>query len=332
MDKQLTFSALEHQKHKRTTRRDEFLSKMDDIVPWPHIISLVQPYYYSGRFGRPPTSLEVILRMYFLQTWFSLSDEGLEDSIYDSKAFSSFLGVDFVSVPAPDATVLCNFRKIVNDNELGEKIFSLVNELMEKNGLIMRGGTIMDATIHEAPRSTRNASHGRDPEMASAKKGGSWHFGAKSHIGVDAGTGLVHSVEVTPANVHDITMASQLIRPDDDFAAGDSGFIGLAERDDMKSSPVLSKVECRIVERPSSWKKKNLSVLAAEFDRRAERRLISMRQKVEYVFHVVKDIFKLRKLAYKGLAKNATRLLVSFANANLYMLAIAGRRFCPLLG
>jgi len=330
MEKILTFSDLETQNKKKRTRRDEFLSKMEAIVPWSDIVSLVKPCYHSNRTGRPATRLEVILRMYFLQIWFSMSDEGLEDAIYDSKAFSSFMGVSLDSVP--DATVLCNFRKIVNENGLGSKMLSLVNAKMERNGLIMHGGTIMDATIHEAPKSTRNASQSRDPEMASTKKHGNWHFGAKSHIGVDAGTGLVHSAEVTPANVHDAVMACQLIRPDDDFASGDSGFVGLEKRAEIVNTPVLASKKYVIVKRPSFWKKKELSKIAEEFDRNDERRLISKRQKVEYVFHVLKDIFKFRKLPYKGIAKNAERLMAAYANANLYMLAIAGRRFCPLLG
>ncbi|MCL2101623.1 MAG: IS5 family transposase [Fibromonadales bacterium] len=303
---------------------------MNEIVPWSRVISSVKPYYYNNKTGRPATPLKVVLRMYFLQVWFSLSDEGLEDAIYDSKAFSSFMGVDFVSVPVPDATVLCNFRKLLSDNYLSDEILFFVNELMERNGLIMRGGTIVDATIHEAPNSTRNASCERDPEMASAKKHGSWHFGAKSHIGVDAATGLVHSVEVTPANVHDITVAGKLMRDDDELFIGDSGYVGLDKRDEIVGDPHLSGIEYRIVQRPSSWKKKGLSDIAEEFDRCAERRIISARQKVEYVFHVVKNIFKFRKLPYKGILKNRARLLVSYASANLYMLAIAGRRFCPL--
>ena len=330
MEKILTFADLETQSKKKITRREEFLGKMESIVPWFNIVSLVKPYYYSNKTGRPATRLEVILRMYFLQIWFSISDEGLEDSIYDSNSFRAFLGVDMSSIP--DATVLCNFRKLISDNGLGSKILSLVNSMIERNGLIMRGGTIMDATIHEAPKSTRNESHARDPEMASTKKHGSYYFGAKSHIGVDAFTGLVHSVEVTSANVHDVTVAHKLIRPDDDFAGGDSGYVGLENREDMMHDPFLSQVRCEIVERPSSWKKKGLSKLAEEFDRSGERRLISKRQKVEYVFHVLKNIFRFRKLQYKGLAKNMERLMAAFANVNLYMLAIAGRRFCPLLG
>ncbi|MDR0516606.1 MAG: IS5 family transposase [Fibromonadaceae bacterium] len=323
MEKILTFADLEIRSNKKMTRREEFLGKMESIVPWQEIASLIQPCYYSNRTGRPATRLEVILRMYFLQLWFSLSDEGLEDAIYDSKAFISFMGIDISSIP--DATVLCNFRNLLAANNLGGKILSLVNLKIEKNGLIMHGGTIMDATIHEAPKSTRNASQSRDPEMASTKKHGNYHFGAKSHIGVDAGTGLVHSVEVTPANAHDITVAHKLIRPDDHCAKGDSGYVGLEKRD-----PFLSRVKCEMVKRPHMWKK--LGELAKSFDRQDERRLISARQKVEYVFHVLKDIFKFRKLPYKGLAKNAERLLAAFANVNLYMLAIAGRRFCPLLG
>jgi len=322
----LSFSALESQSKKKRTRREAFLAKMESIVPWQSIISLVRPHYPPGKGGRPATSLEVILRMYFLQIWFSLSDEGLEDSIYDMESFRAFMGVDLASIP--DATVLCNFRKLINDKELGGKILSLVNFMIEKNGLIMHGGTIMDATIHEAPKSTRNASQKPDPEMASAKKHGRWHFGAKAHIGVDAGTGLVHSVEVTPANVHDVVVAHKLVRSDDYCAKADSGYVGLEKRDDMKHDPFLSQVKCEIVKRPQAWKK--FSELVKRFDRQGERRLISARQKVEYVFHVVKNIFKLRKLPYKGLAKNTQRILASYASANLYMLAIAGRRFCPL--
>jgi IS5 family transposase len=330
MEKILTFADLETRAKKKKTRKEEFLGKMASIVPWSDIASLIQPYYYSNKMGRPATRLDVILRMYFLQIWFSISDEGVEDSIYDIGAFRAFLGVDLTSIP--DSTVLCKFRNLLCDNGLGGKIFALVKEKMDRNGLIMHGGTIMDATIHEAPKSTRNASQSRDPEMSSTKKHGSWHFGAKSHIGVDACTGLVHSVEVTPASVHDITVACKLIRPDDKTAKGDSGYVGLENREEMKHDPFLSQVKCEIVKRPSFWKKKELGRLSEEFDRNDERRLISKRQKVEYVFHVLKDIFRLRKLPCKGIAKNMERLLAAFANANLYMLAIAGRRFCPLLG
>ena len=330
MVQQLSFSSLETQHKKRTTRREEFLRKMDKIVPWSKIAELVKPYYYANHTGRRATQLDVIIRMYFLQTWFSLSDEGLEDTIYDSLAFRSFMGTDLVSVGVPDATVLCKFRKLLNDNNLCDEIFSLVNKLIEKNGLIMHGGTIVDATIHEAPKSTRNASNDRDPDMSSTKKHGSYHFGAKSHIGVDAQTGLIHSVEITTAKEHDITVAHKLVRQDDKFMGGDSGYIGIEKRDEIVQDPHLSGVEYRIVQRPSSWKKKGLSELAEEFGKRAERRLISIRQKVEYAFLVVKNIFKFKKLPYKGLLKNRARLLASFASANLYMLATAGRRFCPL--
>ncbi|GBU24059.1 transposase [Fibrobacteria bacterium R8-3-H12] len=330
MEKTLTFADLDRQPNKKITRRTEFLCKMEQIVPWPRISGLIRPHYHSNRTGRPAIPLDVILRMYFLQIWFSLSDEGLEDSIYDIESFRTFMGVSSSCIP--DATVLCNFRKLVNDNGLGEEIMDLVSELMHKNGLIMHGGTIVDATIHEAPKSTRNEKCERDSEMSSTKKHGNWHFGAKSHIGVDAGTGLVHSVEVTPANVHDSNVATQLIRPDDHLFVSDSGYIGLDKRPEVAEDPHLSSIEYRIVKRPSFWKKRELSKVADEFDRRDEHRAISIRQKVEYVFHVVKDIFKFRKLPYKGIAKNRTRLLFSYASANLYMLASAGRRFCPLLG
>jgi len=325
MDKILTFADLESQPKKKTTRREEFLGKMEAVVPWADIASLIQPHYHSNRTGRPATRLDVILRMYFLQLWFSISDEGLEDAIYDSHSFRKFMGVDISSIP--DATVLCNFRNMLAGKNLGGRILSLVNAMIEENGLIMHGGTIMDATIHEAPKSVRNERRERDPEMASTKKHGSCHFGAKSHIGVDWGTGLVHSVEVTPANEHDITVARKLIRPDDRKAGGDSGYIGLEKRDEIALDPVLSQIEYSIVQRPSMWKK--FTELVKMFDRQAERRLISARQKVEFVFHVLKDIFKFRKLPYKGLAKNAERLLAAFASVNLYMLAIAGRRLCP---
>ena len=213
--KQLTFTDLEYANRKRTTKRDDFLKTMNDIIPWNEWITYIEPHYYKNKTGRPARGIETMLRMYLLQSWFNLSDEAVEDSIYDSYAFRTFMNLDYMTDQAPDATTLCKFRKILTDNDIAQQLFSAINNLLEKHGHIMRGGTIVDATIIEAPKSTKNRDRARDPEMHSTKKGNQYHFGMKTHIGVDAGTGYIHTITATPANVHDVTEAYKLVRDED---------------------------------------------------------------------------------------------------------------------
>ena len=321
--KQQTISDLEYSARKRKTRREEFLEIMEEIIPWDEWVAFIAPYYPSGKRGRPPKGIENMLRMYLLQCWFNLSDEGVEDAIYDSYAMRKFVGIDFFEEDAPDATTLLKFRRLLEKNNLNKAFFEAINRVMEKSGHIMRGGTIVDATIISAPSSTKNAEKQRDPEMHQTKKGNEWKFGMKCHIGVDAGTGLVHTVEVTPANTHDITMASKLIRPDDEVVYGDSGYIGIQKRPEICESEHLTGIDYRIVRRPRSLPK--VSDWTIDWERWIDYRKSSIRCKVEHAFRFIKRQFGYTKAVYRGLSKNANRLFALFISTNLYMVVRSGR-------
>jgi IS5 family transposase len=321
---QKTFADVEYDSRKRKTKREEFLQMMDKIIPWDEWVSIIKPYYPDGRRGRPVRGIETMLRMYFLQIWFNLSDEMTEESVYDSHAMKKFMGVNFGEEQAPDATTLLKFRHLLEEHNLCEKLFKDLNERLEANGCVMRGGSIVDATIIKAPSSTKNASGKRDPEMHQTKKGNEWHFGMKAHIGVDAGTGYVHTVTVTAANAHDITEASKLLREDDEVVYGDSGYLGIEKRDEIKSDAMKSKIDYRINRRSGTFRRKPMNI-ATQWDRHIENRKSSVRSKVEHVFRIVKRQFGFSRVVYRGLAKNLNRLFGLFASANAYMLAKSGR-------
>jgi len=324
---QLSFSDIEYSLRKRTTRREEFLKKMDEIIPWDEWVGYIEPYYPKGKRGRLPMGIEKMLRMYLLQSWFNLSDEGIEDGIYDSYAFRSFMKLNFASEQVPDATTLLKFRHLLEKHNIGEVFFKAIAGMLERCGYMMRGGSIMDATLIKAPSSTKNAEKKRDPEMHQTKKGNEWHFGMKCHIGVDAGSGYVHSLETTAANVHDITMASSLIREDDEVVYGDAGYLGLEKRDEIKESSRLASIDYRINRRVSNLQK--LPENFTNWEKQLERRKSSVRSKVEHPFLLIKRFFGYSKTVYKGLAKNTHRLLILFASANLLMCARAGRLLHP---
>lgn len=269
---QMTFSDYEYSLRKRKTKREEFLDIMNEIIPWEEWVEFVRPYYPNGKRGRPTKGIEKMLRMYLLQIWFNLSDEGVEDAIYDSYAFRKFMNIDFMEEQVPDATTLLKFRHLLEENHLGEEFSKAINRVMEATGHIMHGGTIVDATIISAPSSTKNAEKKRDPEMHQTKKGNEWKFGMKCHIGVDSGSGLVHTVTVTPANVHDITEAHKLLREDDNVAYGDSGYIGIEKRDEIKNNEHFSKINFRINRRPKSLPQ--VSDNAIDWDRYIENKVL----------------------------------------------------------
>lgn len=329
--KQQTFTDIEYAGRKRKTKREEFLDSMDALIPWAEWVALVTPFYPDGKRGRPPTGIEKMLRMYLLQCWFSLSDEGVEDAMYDSYAFRKFSRIDFLSEQVPDATTLLKFRKLLIEKGLNERIFRDVNERLEKAGLMVHGGTIADATIVAAPKSTKNESGKRDEEMHQTKKGNEWYFGMKVHSGCDALTGYVHTITATAANVNDITEAHRLIRKDDEVFYGDSGYLGIEKRNEIKDDEHLSRVEYRIAKRPSALKGK-LSNGGFNWDREIERRKASVRSKIEWPHLVVKRQFGYCKAAYKGLKKNLNRFFVLFASANLLKVIQGGRtvEFCAV--
>lgn len=321
---QQTFSDIEYSNRKKKTKREKFLDIMDKIIPWQSWVELIKPYYPSGKRGRPTRGIELMLRMYMMQNWFNLSDVAIEDAIYDSYAMRKFMHIDFVNTQVPDATTLLKFRHLLEKHKIGERIFADVNARLESAGMMMHGGTIVDATIVSAPSSTKNVESKRDEEMHSVKKGDQWYFGMKIHAGVDAGSGYVHTITATPANEHDITQASNLIRPDDDVVYGDSGYTGLEKREEIKKDEHLSSIEYRINVRPSSIKMSS-DFEGTNWDKEIEHRKSSTRCKVEHLFLIVKKQFGYCKVVYRGIAKNLNRFNVLFACANLVMCARAGR-------
>lgn len=329
--KQQTFTDIEYSNRKVKTRREEFLSAIDRIIPWANWIELIKPYYPSGKRGRPTRGIETMLRMYLLQNWFNLSDVGVEEAIYDSYAMRSFMRIDFSSEQVPDATTLLKFRHLLEEHHIGEKIFEDVTSHLEKAGLIMHGGSIVDATIIAAPSSTKNKEGQRDPEMHQTKKGNQWYHGMKVHAGVDAGSGYVHTITGTAANVHDIVEAPKLIRDDDAVMYGDSGYIGVEKRPEVQSDEHLSQVEYRTCRKPSRL---NISVSysGTDWERKIESKKASVRCKVEHVFLIVKRQFGYCKTVYRGIAKNMNRFFMLFSSANLLMCIRAGRaqEFCSV--
>ena len=322
--KQETFTDMEYSFRRKKTRREEFLEIMDEIIPWDEWVSVIEPYYPQGKRGRPPMGIEKMLRMYLLQIWFNLSDPATEDAIYDSYAMRKFTEIDFMTEAVPDETTLCKFRHLLEKNELNKLFFDAINRVMVQTGHMMKGGTIVDATIINAPSSTKNAQKARDPEMHQTKKGNEWRFGMKCHIGVDAGSGLVHTMTVTAANEHDITETAKLLREDDRAVYGDSGYLGVQKRPKITSNEHFSKIDFRINRRPSSLPQ--VSDNAIDWERYIEKRKSSVRCKVEHAFRIIKCQFGFRKVVYKDLRKNENRLYAMFACANLYSLAIAGRK------
>ena len=326
---QQTFSDIEYSNRKKKTKREEFLDSMDEIIPWDHWVELISEHYPSGKRGRPPRGIETMLRMYLMQNWFNLSDAAIEDAIYDSFAMRSFMHIDFFEEQVPDATTLLKFRHLLEEHKIGEKIFADLTARLERSGLIMHGGTIVDATIIAAPSSTKNKEHKRDDEMHQTKKGNQWYFGMKVHSGVDAGSGYVHTITGTSANVHDVYEAEKLLREDDEVMYGDSGYLNIEEHLTSMDESKKSAIEFRINTRPSSIKMSK-QYNGIRWDENIENRKSSTRCKVEHPFLIVKQQFGYSKTAYKGLAKNMNRFNVLFACANLLMCIRAGRtkEFC----
>jgi IS5 family transposase len=296
---------------------------MEEIIPWDEWVSYVEPYYPEGKRGRPPMGIGKMLRMYLLQIWFNLSDEGAEDAIYDSYAMRKFMGVNFMNEQVPDATTLLNFRHLIEESGLGKAFFDAINRCLEKCGHMMKGGTVVDATIINAPSSTKNASKSRDPEMCQTKKGNQWYFGMKCHMGVDAGTGYIHSIEATSANVHDVAEAANLIRSDDEVVYGDAAYLGIEKRPEIIEDKHKSKIDYRINQRPGK-------VNGFEEDPGRdwfcyiEHQKSSVRAKVEHPFHIIKNTFGFSKVCYRGISKNLNRLYLLAASANLLVCARSG--------
>lgn len=320
---QRSFSDLEYAAKKKVTRRDRFLAEIEAVTPWPALVAAIEPFYPKGEGrGRPPIGLERMLRMYIAQQCFGLSDEGTEDAIYDSQAIRGFVGIDLAREAAPDATTLLKFRRLLEQHQLTERIFGTINAHLADKGLLLKEGTVVDATIIATPSSTKNQSEGRDPEMHQTKKGNEWHFGMKAHIGVDAQSGLVHTLVTTAANVNDVTQAHQLLHGKERVAFGDAGYQGVEKREENQGSPVKWFVALR------PGKRRALpDTELGRLDEQIERLKASIRAQVEHPFHFVKNLFGHKKNRYWGLAKNTAQLFTLFALANL---VIAKRRLFAL--
>jgi IS5 family transposase len=310
--KQTSFSDLEYAAKTRVTRRDRFLGEIDAVTPWSALVARIEPRYPKGEGrGRPPIGLERMLRMYIAQQCFGLSDEGIEDAIYDSQAIRKFVGIDLGRENAPDATTLLKFRRLLEEHKLTQAIFQAINEHLGARGLLLREGSVVDATIIAAPSSTKNKTGTRDPEMHQTKKGNEWHFGMKAHIGADADSGLVHTVVGTAANVNDVTQGHALLHGKESGVIADAGYQGAHKR------PEATGVTWHVAMRPGKRKTLDVSTPVGQAQEALEKLKASIRAKVEHPFHIVKNIFGLKKVRYRGLAKNTAQLHTLFALANL---------------
>jgi IS5 family transposase len=311
MQRQGSFSQAEYAGKKKRTRRDKFLAEMELVVPWARLVERLQPHYPKGERGRPPIGLERMLRIYFLQQWYGLADEALEDALYDSQALRGFAGIELNRDPVPDATTLLKFRHWLERHDLTRVLFDEVGAMLAERGLLMRQGTIVDATIIAAPPSTKNKEKARDPEMHQTKKGNQWHFGMKAHIGVDVASGVVHTVRGTTANQADINQMAAVLHGREAAVFADAGYTGADKRPEHQDRDVSWNIAIKrsII--------KALPQRLRDLAEPVERALAQVRAWVEHPFHIVKNLFRHRKVRYRGLAKNTAQLLTLFALANL---------------
>lgn len=310
MKKQLSLAATGFERYSKTTRRTKFLLEMDHIAPWKRLRKIVRPFYYKGEgVGRRPIELERMLRIYFLQQWFTLSDPAVEEALYDSLSMRAFARVDLGEAPPPDETTICKFRHLLEEHELGKKLFAEVNRYLADCGITISGGTIVDATIIHAPSSTKNQNGERDPEMHQTMKGNQWFFGMKAHIGADSCTRLVHSIVATAANVHDSRVVADLLHGNETRVYGDSAYVGKGEAIRQKSPRARAFINKK------AYRNRPLT----DQDRETNRRKSSVRARAEHIFGTVKNYFGFKKVRYRGLAKNENCLNVLFALSNLFM-------------
>lgn len=306
MIRQNSFLALVQQQ--KQLRKEKFLEEMEKVIPWEEFCKAITPYYMEKATGRKKMEMTMMLKIYFLQQWYNLSDPAAEEEIYDRNSFQKFLGIDLLSQKVPDETTILNFRHLLEEHKLQKRFFKAVKERLEEADLLMKEGTIVDATIISAPSSTKNQKKERDPEMHQTKKGNTWYFGMKGHIGVDARSGLVHSIETTPANVSDITVMEHLLHGEEQALFGDKGYADNRLKRRARNGEffygILDKGSVRR-KISSSQKKRN-------------RKLSSIRSKVEHPFQVIKCQWLYTKVRYKGLFKNTMQLFALFSLVNLF--------------
>ena len=315
--KQLSLGESGFERKTKRTRKREFLDEMNLVVPWAELVSLIAPHAPTpgAKGGRPPFAVEAMLRIHFLQQWFNLSDPAMEEALYDMALFREFVGLDAGEDNLPDESTILRFRHLLEAHNLSSQILATVNATLAAKGLLLKSGTVVDATLIAAPSSTKNSSGERDPEMHQTKKGNQWHFGMKAHIGVDADSGLVHTVVGTAANVNDVTQAHALVHGAETDVFADAGYQGVGKRDETQEI----NVNWHVAMRPGKRKVLDKSTPMGAILDQLERAKASIRAKVEHPFRVIKRQFGHVKVRYRGLAKNTAQLHTLFALSNLWM-------------
>jgi len=307
--KETTFASLAYESKKKKTRREKFLEEMDQVIPWKELLQIISPFYPKIGNGRHPMPLSRMLRIYFMQQWYGLSDPAMEDSLYDIESMRRFAGIDLEVDVVPDETTILHFRHLLEKHNLTKKLFEKTRQYLTEKGLLLREGTIVDATIINAPSSTKNQEKTRDEEMKQTKKGNQWYFGMKAHVGTDIGRGLAHSVVVTNASVHDSRVMDELLHGEEQAVYGDKAYASEEKKQEYEGKGIEWCVK----------RKANRGRQLTEKDLDYNHQQGQIRAKGEHAFLVVKHLWKYRKVRYKGLYKNAVQVFSLFALANLYL-------------
>jgi IS5 family transposase len=306
----LTFASLAYDNKKKKTRRENFLQEMDKVIPWKDLLQIIERYYPKAGNGRQPMPLERMLRIYFMQQWYGLSDPAMEDALYDIESMRRFAGIDIAADVVPDETTILHFRHLLEKHGLTKKLFEKTQSYLTEKGLLLREGTIVDATIINAPSSTKNCDNTRDKEMKQTKKGNQWYFGMKAHVGTDSNTGLAHSIVVTDAGVHDSQVMDELLHGKEQAVYGDRAYTSEKKKKEYEAKGIkwcVNRKACRHYQ---------LTPEDVEYNHRQSQ----VRAKGEHAFLVVKHLWHYTKVRYKGLFKNATQVFTLFALANLYLM------------
>ena len=311
--KQMTFADAEYAGKRKQTRKELFLIEMDQVVPWKGLFALIDPHYPKGEGGRPAYPLMAMLRIHLMQNWFGYSDPAMEEALYETTILRQFAGLSLERIP--DETTILNFRRLLEKHELAAGILAVINGYLGDRGLSLRQGTIVDATLINAPSSTKNKDGKRDPEMHQTKKGNQYYFGMKAHIGVDDESGLVHSVVGTAANVADVTQVDKLLHGEENMVGADAGYTGVEKRPEHEGREVIWQIAAR----RSTYKKLSKRSALYKAKRKIEKAKAQVRAKVEHPFRVIKRQFGYVKTRFRGLAKNTAQLVTLFALSNLWM-------------
>ena len=309
MNHQLTFADSEFNGKRRKTRKELFLARMEALLPWAMMLEVIEPVYPKAGNGRRPYPLDTMLRIHCMQQWYSLSDGAMEDALYEVESMRRFAGLDLTDDAMPDETTILKFRHLLEKHALTGQMMNIINDTLEERGLLLKGGTMGDATIIHAPPSTKNRDKQRDPEMHQTKKGNQWYFGMKIHVGADVNSGLVHTVSVTPANASDISQLPELVREDDRAVFGDKGYVNNQLKRLARKAGLFWGVSLK------ASKQHPLT----EANKRFNHKMSSIRARVEHVFRVIKRQFGYTKVRYKGIAKNAAQVFSLIGLTNLYL-------------